>query len=174
MRRLADDAALSRAIWCAPRRRPWSCCPHGAKPAGPSALIPTRSRRRRAVASRALKGARRFQKLVRDALACAAQEGSRELHCEQCPTSTTGPWASAPWSSSLRAMGEAGKRSPDRFLAADYAEVQRRMRASCSGAVRWDHIIVSAALVRWMRGSASAIWSPSGLAAPRPLALQTA
>ena len=47
-------------------------------------------------------GREAFRQLVRDALACAAREGWREIILSATPASRTGRWASAPWPSRCR------------------------------------------------------------------------
>jgi hypothetical protein len=95
---------------------------------------------------------------VRDALACAAQEGWRELIVSDANFHDW-PLGERAVVESLQQWASGGRRLT--MLAADYAEVQRRHARFVQWRVRWDHIIVCrrAGAVD-AQDLPSAIWSP--------------
>ena len=111
-----------------------------------------------ALPSGRFEGREAFQKLVRDALACAAQEGWRELILSDANFHDW-PLGERAVVESLQQWASSGRRLT--MLAADYAEVQRRHARFVQWRVRWDHIIVCrrAGAVD-AQDLPSAIWSP--------------
>ena len=99
-----------------------------------------------------------FQQLVRDALACAAREGWREIILSD-PDFGDWPLGESAVAQSLQAWSAAGRRCT--LLARRYDEVVRRHARFVNWRTRWSHIIEA-------RGCAfadplelpSAIWSP--------------
>ena len=91
-----------------------------------------------ALPSGRFEGREAFQKLVRDALACAAQEGWRELIVSDANFHDW-PLGERAVVESLQQWASGGRRLT--MLAADYAEVQRRHARFVQWRVRWDHII---------------------------------
>jgi hypothetical protein len=99
-----------------------------------------------------------FQQLVRDALACAAREGWREIILSD-PDFGDWPLGERVVAESLQAWAAGGRRCT--LLARSYDEVQRRHARFVGWRGRWTHIIEARRC-----GSAdplelpSAIWSP--------------
>lgn len=104
-------------------------------------------------------GREAFQQLVRDALACAAQQGWRELILCDADFHDW-PLGERAVAESLQQWARSGRRLT--LLAADYGELQRRHARFVQWRVRWDHIIVCrrAAGVADPQDLPSAIWSP--------------
>ena len=105
-----------------------------------------------------LPGAIAFQQLVRDALACAAREGWREIIlCD--PDFGDWPLGERAVAQSLQAWSAAGRRCT--LLARRYDEVVRRHARFVNWRTTWSHIVEARACA-----SAdplelpSAIWSP--------------
>jgi hypothetical protein len=104
-------------------------------------------------------GRNTFQQLVRDALACAAREGWREIIlCD--PDFADWPLGERAVAQSLQAWSAAGRRCT--LLARRYDEVVRRHARFVNWRTTWSHIVEA-------RGCASAdplelpsaIWSPA-------------
>ena len=99
-----------------------------------------------------------FQQLVRDALACAAREGWREIILSD-PDFGDWPLGESAVAQSLQAWSAAGRRCT--LLARRYDEVVRRHARFVNWRTRWSHIVEA-------RGCAfadplelpSAVWSP--------------
>ncbi|MBS0469279.1 MAG: hypothetical protein JSS31_06075 [Proteobacteria bacterium] len=99
-----------------------------------------------------------FQQLVRDALACAAQEGWRELILCDADFHDW-PLGERAVAESLQQWARSGRRLT--LLAADYGELQRRHARFVQWRVRWDHIIqCRRAGAADPQDLPSAIWSP--------------
>lgn len=99
-----------------------------------------------------------FQQLVRDALACAANEGWPELLlCDA--TFHDWPLGERAVADSLQQWARAGRRFT--MIAAGFDEIVRRHARFVQWRVRWDHIIVCRrAAVADPQDLPSAIWSP--------------
>ena len=103
-------------------------------------------------------GRKDFQQLVRDALACAAREGWREIILSD-PDFADWPLGERAVSESLRAWSAAGRRCT--LLACRYDEVAVRHARFVTWRRAWSHIIEARACVSAdMLEFPSAIWSP--------------
>lgn len=108
--------------------------------------------------SRRFEGREEFRQLVRDALACAAREGWREIILSD-PDFDDWPLGERAVAESLQAWAGAGRRMV--LLARNYDAVLRRHARFVQWRRHWSHIVTAAACANADRlDLPSALWSP--------------
>jgi hypothetical protein len=112
-----------------------------------------------ALPSRRFEGRNDFRQLVRDALACAARDGWREIILAD-PGFEDWPLGERAVAESLQAWSAAGRRMV--LLARQYDDVRRLHARFVQWRVTWSHIVVPMACPAADAGELpSGIWSPA-------------